>query len=187
MSSGNNAIAAGLLKFGETINKQIASHNAAAMNIHAIALNHHLGAQREQLAHEHNLEVMGVQHGYNTEIAQGNQAHELKVIGAKGTVAANLEAQKHKQALDHNLQVSKLQFGAVQQAHENNLEATSQAHAYKMDAGKQAHRQTMAKTRAVAKLAEPGSAVHVEGVGKFNTALPVTPPAEPRAPRNRAK
>lgn len=176
MSSGNNAIAAGLLKFGETINKQIASHNAAAMNIHAIALNHHLGAQRDQLNHEHNLQTMEVQHGYNTEIAQGNQAHELKVIGAKGTVAANLEAQKHKQTTAQNRQLSKMQFTAAQQAHTNTLET-----------GKQAHRQTMSKTRAVAKLAEPGSAVHVEGVGKFNTALPVTPPAEPSAPRNRAK
>lgn len=161
MSAGNNAIAAGILKFGEHINKQIAGHNAAAMDIHAIALNHHLGAQRDQLNHEHNLQTMAVQHGYNTEIAQGNQSHELKVIKAKGDIASNLETQKHSQTMAQGRQLNRNQFKLNQQAHENTLAANAAA-----------HRQTMSKTRAVAKIAEPGSQVHVEGVGKFHTALP---------------
>ena len=162
MSTGNNAMAAGILKFGEHINKQIAQHNAVASQVHAIALNHHLGALRDQQAHEHNIQAMAVQHEHNTQLET-----------TKGNIAANLEAQKHKQTMAQNRQLSKIQFNAAEQSHSNTLAA-----------GEQQHRQTMSKTRAVAKLAEPGSAVQVEGVGKFNTALPATPA---RTPRNRAK
>lgn len=170
MSTGNNAIAGGIIKFGEHINKAIGQHNQAAMNIHAIALNHHFGALRDQQAHENNLESMGKQHVYNTKLTQ-----------TKGDIASNLEAQKHKQTMAQNRQLSKIQFTASEQAHMNATTASDKA-----------HRQAMSKTRAITKLAEPGSQVDVAGVGKFNTALPKAAapegnaPAE-RAPRNRGK